>query len=174
VQIRTAEYADIETLREIERRAGAMFREIGMVAVADEEPPPPHEFAAAVDAERAFVCEDDRRQQIMGYLLAESVDGAMHIAQVSVSPEYARQRVGQALIDHAAAWAREQGANALTLTTFRDVPWNAPYYERLGFRVMTPEEIGPALAGILRTESGREWGREPRVCMRRDLAVKSS
>jgi hypothetical protein len=39
---------------------------------------------------------------------------------------------------------------------------------------MTPEEIGPALAGILRTESGREWGREPRVCMRRDLAVKSS
>jgi predicted N-acetyltransferase YhbS len=173
VKIRAAENDDIEALREIERRAGALFREIGMVAVADEEPTPRHEFAVAVDAERVFVCEDDRRRQVIGYLMVENVDSAMHIAEVSVSPEYARQRVGQALIDHTAEWAREQGTTALTLTTFRDVPWNAPYYERLGFRVMTPEEIGPALAAIVRTESQREWGREPRVCMRRDLAVRS-
>jgi predicted N-acetyltransferase YhbS len=174
VKIRPAERADIEALREIERRAGAMFREIGMVAVADEEPTSSPELAVAVDAERVFVCEGDRREQVMGYLLDENVNGALHIAEVSVSPEFARQRVGQALIDHAAERARVQGLNALTLTTFRDVPWNAPYYERLGFRVMTSAEIGPALAAIVRAEAEREWGREPRVCMRRDLAVRSS
>jgi hypothetical protein len=32
------------------------------------------------------------------------------------------------------AWAQRHGLAALTLTTFTDVPWNMPYYERLGFR----------------------------------------
>ena len=37
---------------------------------------------------------------------------------------------------------------AVTLTTFRDVPWNAPYYERLGFRTLAADEITPGLAAI--------------------------
>jgi hypothetical protein len=77
--------------------------------------------------------------------------------------------VGAALIDHVAAWALRQGARALTLTTFRDVPWNTPYYERLGFKVVEGEEVGPGLRAIVRTESSARWASEPRVCMRREL-----
>jgi hypothetical protein len=34
--------------------------------------------------------------------------------------------VGRSLLDHLAAHARSEGASALTLTTFTQVPWNAP------------------------------------------------
>ena len=49
------------------------------------------------------------------------------------------------------AQARQQvhrlGLPCLTLTTFRDVPWNAPWYSRLGFEP-APDE--PRLAELLR------------------------
>jgi GNAT superfamily N-acetyltransferase len=165
VGIRQAELSDIDALREVELRAGELFREIGMVAVADEDPPSREELSVAVDGRRVWVCEDDRSGAVIGYLLAEQVDGAIHIAQVSVLPSFAHQRVGKALIDHVAAWARSHDSQALTLTTFRDVPWNAPYYKRLGFRVLTADEIGPGLRAIVEAEKQREWSSEPRVCM---------
>jgi hypothetical protein len=34
----------------------------------------------------------------------------------------------------------------VTLTTFRDVPWNAPFYRRLGFEVV--DELPSGLAAI--------------------------
>jgi hypothetical protein len=40
------------------------------------------------------------------------------------------------LLDRAAADAAAKGLRALTLTTFAEVPWNAPYYARCGFRVL--------------------------------------
>lgn len=69
------------------------------------------------------------------------------------------------LADHAAC----DGVPALTLTTFTDVPWNAPYYLRCGFRVLDDEEIGPGLREIRRRERAHGLDRWPRVCMRRDL-----
>ena len=35
-------------------------------------------------------------------------------------------------------WARRQGHAAVTLTTFRDLPWNAPAYLRLLEQQVTP------------------------------------
>ena len=55
----------------------------------------------------------------------------------------------------------------MTLTTFRDVPWNAPYYERLGFRVIAPADQGPELAALVAEEAERIPGDAPRVAMRR-------
>ena len=59
--------------------------------------------------------------------------------------------------------------DALTLTTFRDVPWNAPYYRRCGFRVLDEQEWTPGLRAIREREAGHGLDRWPRVCMRRDL-----
>ena len=44
------------------------------------------------------------------------------------------------------------------------MPWNAPYYERLGFRVFEP---GPELAALVAEEAERIPGDAPRVAMRR-------
>lgn len=78
---------------------------------------------------------------------------------------HARQGVGRTLIARAAEWAREHGFTALTLTTYVDVPWNGPYYERLGFRYLSPKEETPELR-VLRDHE-REVGLDawPRACM---------
>jgi len=58
---------------------------------------------------------------------------------------------------------------ALTLTTFAQVPWNAPYYARCGFRILGDAEVTPGLRAIRRQEAEMSMDRWPRVCMRRDL-----
>jgi hypothetical protein len=69
------------------------------------------------------------------------------------------------------AWvtAAPDGHPALTLTTFTEVPWNAPYYERCGFRRLPEAELTPGLREIRRREAAHGLDRWPRTCMRRDL-----
>jgi hypothetical protein len=68
-----------------------------------------------------------------------------------------------------ADWAARQGMAALTLITFRGVPWNAPYYERLGFRELAPAELTPGLAALWAAAPGTGRDSPERVCMRRDV-----
>jgi GNAT superfamily N-acetyltransferase len=107
----------------------------------------------------------------VAYVLAEPVDGNVHIEQVSVDPACARRGIGRALIDHVAARAEAAGVPALTLCTFAEVPWNAPYYERCGFRVLADDELTPGLRRIRAEEARVGLDRWQRVCMRRELAA---
>jgi GNAT superfamily N-acetyltransferase len=77
--------------------------------------------------------------------------------------------IGAALIEHLAGVARADGRPALTLTTFRDVPWNAPYYARLGFAELPTAEWGPQLQALVAREQTAIPGDHPRVAMIRRL-----
>jgi GNAT superfamily N-acetyltransferase len=162
--IRLARIDDLPTLREIERDAGIAFRDLGMAAIADDEPLSCAELAAFQAAGRAWVRVDETDRPV-AYLLAEVVDGHAHIEQVSVRPSHARRGIGRALIDTLDAWAAEAGLPGLTLTTFAAVPWNAPYYERLGFRVLDDAELTAGLCEIRRSEAARGLDAWPRVAM---------
>ena len=159
--IRRARSTELERLLDIEREAGRAFAEIGMEEIARDDP------GTAEDVAGAWVAVDEHDRPI-AYLVGSTVDGCAHVDQVTVAPSYARRGIGAALIDHLAATT---GAPALTLTTFRDVPWNAPYYERLGFRVLDPADWGPELAALVRRERERIPGGAARVAMRREIAV---
>ncbi|HSP70727.1 MAG TPA: GNAT family N-acetyltransferase, partial [Gaiellaceae bacterium] len=87
----------------------------------------------------------------------------------SVHPDHARQGIGRALIERAASWASAHGLHALTLTTYVGVPWNGPYYERLGFRYLARDEETPGLRAIRDDESAAGLDAWPRACMRRSL-----
>ncbi|MER5439048.1 GNAT family N-acetyltransferase [Streptomyces sp. NPDC002790] len=165
--IRSAEPADLPRLQAIESAAGEIFRTVGMAAIADDEPPTVAELERFRQAGHAWVAADETG--IVAYLVAEVVDGALHIEQVTVHPDAARRGVGQTLIACAADCARGQGLTGLTLTTFADVPWNAPYYERLGFRRLSGAELTPGLRAIRAAEAEHGLDRWPRVCMRRGL-----
>jgi GNAT superfamily N-acetyltransferase len=139
-----------------------------MPEVADDEPLPLDELARHQRDGRVWVAVDGDDRPVT-YLVAEHVDGNVHIEQVSVHPDWARRRLGRALVDRAARYAEQIGAPALTLTTFRDVPWNAPYYARCGFRVLDEPEWTPGLREVRAREAAHGLDRWPRVCMRRDL-----
>ncbi len=156
--IRSAHPDDFATLQEIERSAGEVFRDIGMPAIADADPPSLLELAEYADARRASVLVDDDDRPV-GYVLFDVVDGCAHIEQVSVHRDHHRHGYGQQLIGHVVGWAREQGMPAATLTTFKDVPWNAPYYERCGFRSLTEAELTPGLVELRAHEA--EAGFDP-------------
>jgi GNAT superfamily N-acetyltransferase len=165
---RPATPADLPLLREIERAAGEAFRAAGMPDIADDEPPSLDVLAGYQRAGRAWVADQPAGGPV-AYLIADVVDGNLHVEQVSVHPRYARRGIGRLLIEEAASYARAGGLPALTLTTFADVPWNAPYYARLGFRVLDGAELTPGLREIRRHEAEHGLDRWPRVCMRRDL-----
>ncbi|MET8143676.1 GNAT family N-acetyltransferase [Sphaerisporangium sp. NPDC005288] len=139
-----------------------------MTKVADDEPFPIDVLAGYQRAGRAWV-KTDAGDRPVAYLLADVIDGNLHLEQVSVHPASARRGMGRSLIDHAAAYATAEGLPALTLITFTRVPWNAPYYERCGFWSLDDAELTPGLRDLRRRERALGLDRWPRVCMRRDL-----
>ena len=88
---------------------------------------------------------------------------------MSVDPAHAGRGIGAALLDHLAGVARAEGRPALTLTTFRDIPWNAPYYVRLGFTELPQGEWGAQLRALVADEASAIPGDHPRVAMIRRL-----
>jgi GNAT superfamily N-acetyltransferase len=168
MRIRAVRRDEFSVLRDIEWAAGAAFRDVGMPEVADDEPFSDEELGRYAHAGRAWVAVDDADVPV-AYLLADVVDGNLHVEQVSVHPRCARRGVGRELLDHLAGVARAERVPALTLTTFTEVPWNAPYYARCGFHPMTEGMIGPELRAVRAREAAHGLDRWPRVCMRRPL-----
>src|SRR5262249_30583947 len=132
---------------------------------ADHDPGTVAELRPYADAGRAFVLVDADDQPI-AYLLLDLFDGAAHIEQVSVHPDHARNGVGRELIEHAATWASARGLHSLTLTTYVDVPWNGPYYQRLGFCYLTAGEETPGLRAVREREHALGLEVWPRTSMR--------
>jgi GNAT superfamily N-acetyltransferase len=166
--IRLARPDDLPALVDVEREAGSLFRDVGMAAIADDDPGSVAELSEYQAGGRAWVSVDAADRPV-AYLVAAVVDGCAHIEQVSVRPGHARRGLGGALIETLAAWAAEHDLPALTLTTFTAVPWNAPYYERLRFRVLEDSEIGVELRGIRLAETARGLDAWPRVALIRPL-----
>ena len=168
VRTRAAVRADAPLMRQVEITSGQRFREVGLDAIADDEPPPATVFEAYAAAGRAWVAVAPS-SHVVGFVIVDMVDGAAHIEQVSVVPAHEGQGVGRALIDQVRRWADKNGLSALTLTTFNYVPWNRPLYEHLGFRVLTAEEIGPGLRAVMATEASHGLDPASRVAMRKDI-----
>lgn len=166
--IRLARPDDLPALIDIEREAGSLFRALDMAAIADDDPGSVAELAVYQSDGLAWVSVDDGDRPV-AYLVAEVVDGHAHVEQVSVRLSHGRRGLGSALIETLAEWAVSRGLPALTLTTFAAVPWNAPYYERLRFRVLADAEIGDELRAIRRAEAARGLDAWPRVAMIRPL-----
>ena len=158
---RRARPDEFDRLRLIEAASETLFLEIGMGPFA----PPDDDHL--VRAEVVLVCDDPP----LGFASVGVVDEAAHIWQLSVHPSAGRRGRGTALVAAACDWARGAGCDAVTLTTFRDVSWNGPFYARLGFVVVDDPSDG--LAAIRRWE--RAHGDDalgPRVAMRLDLEVR--
>jgi len=96
---------------------------------------------------------------------------AAHLEEVDVHPEHGRRGIGRRLVMAVCAWAATKGYKAVTLTTFRDVPWNMPFYARLGFEVIPPADLSPALLRVVHDEARRGLDPARRVAMRRPCAV---
>ncbi|MET1071817.1 MAG: GNAT family N-acetyltransferase [Umezawaea sp.] len=162
MEIRTARPDELVLLQEVENASGEVFRTIGMPEIADDDPLPLDVLTHLQGLGRVWVAADP---EPVAWIAVDEVDGCAHVEQVSVHPDRARRGIGRALLDHVDGWARERGLPAVTLTTFRDVPWNAPYYERLGFAQV--KRLTPGLAKVVEREAAHGLDPTTRVCLRR-------
>ncbi|WP_018347566.1 GNAT family N-acetyltransferase [Longispora albida] len=154
--VRVASAEDLALLPAVETAADEMFDGMDL---------PPAGSAGELAAARLVLVAGDPPA---GFARVEIVDGLAHLEQLSVHPEHGRRGLGGALVEAACAWAAAEGFPAITLITFADVPWNAPFYARHGFEPLT--ELTPGL-GELRAHEG-ELGLDAlgtRVVMRREL-----
>jgi ribosomal protein S18 acetylase RimI-like enzyme len=150
LEIRPATLDEVAELARIEVEAGRLFLTVDMPLVASDEVDEAA-LAQAIADGRVWVASYDGL--VAGYVEGAVVDGRAHVEQVSVRPEAGRRGIGRALVQHVEAWGRERGLDGTTLTTFRDVPWNAPWYRRLGYRELTEPEIGPELRAVMEHEA---------------------
>ena len=108
--------------------------------------------------------------EVVGYCYASEVDDSLFVEEIDVVPEHGRRGVGRALLRDVDADVRRRALTAVTLTTESDVPWNRPLYEKLGFRVVAPDERHPGLAAKFTAEADRGLDLTTRVTMRRDVS----
>jgi GNAT superfamily N-acetyltransferase len=99
--------------------------------------------------------------------------GVAHLEEIDVHPEHGRRGLGTRLVTTVCGWAATNGYPYVTLTTFRNVPWNMPFYARLGFEQIPPAELSPALLSVIEDETRRGLDPDRRVAMRRLSVLKT-
>lgn len=102
----------------------------------------------------------------MGFALCARFGRRAHLEEVDVHPDHGRRGIGTALVQRVCEWAREQELVAVTLTTFREVPWNAPFYRRLGFEELPREQWDEELLSRVAREAEPGLDRDARLVMR--------
>jgi GNAT superfamily N-acetyltransferase len=166
VSIRLAQQSDAALLPDVERSAAQRFRELAELAwIADDA-------VTSADAHRGYIAQgtvwvaDDRSAGLVGFLTAEAAGDELHIWELAVRHDFQGRGIGRRLVLAAVEAARARGLAALTLTTFRDIAWNEPFYARLGFETLDGPAIGTRLAAILEREAGLGLPTERRCAMR--------
>ena len=152
VEVRQARPTDAATLVEIEAAADALL--IDRFGATDWPPPASAEERSALPG---FILVAEQRDHaagspaVIGFVHVLEIDGHAHLEQLSVLPESGRRGIGRRLVAEALRTARTRGHTQITLRTYRDVPWNAPFYASCGFVETSPDS--PFLADLVRVET---------------------
>ena len=147
---------DLPRLVEVNTAAGALFVEHGLLL------PPYNPAEDLLAGDHVLVA---CAPHPVGFAILDKLDGQAHLAELAVHPDYGRRGIGTALLRRSRVWAEEQGYRAITLTTFADVPWNAPFYAARGFTEFAPQDWGPGLRDQWEAERTAGIMVAPRIAM---------
>lgn len=166
--IRLAIAEDLPFLEAIELAAATIFPEEDLSPFLRTDATTMEEYQAALDVGLLWVAADDANKPV-GFAHLVPMNEHIHLEELDVHPDHGRKGLGRRLVKTVLSWAREHGYPSVTLTTFRHIPWNAPFYNRLGFRHLAENELSDELREELDWEELHGLERSKRVAMRRDL-----
>lgn len=146
--LRLARADDAAAMPAIERAAAIAFAAEAIIDPARTRSQ--EDYARLIRRGHSLVAHVDTA--MAGFLVAQPFSRELHIWEMDVAPAFQRRGIGGGLVRAAQIDARNTGFKALTLTTFRDLAWNAPFYARLGFEEVTALDAHPRLAGELANE----------------------
>jgi GNAT superfamily N-acetyltransferase len=167
-QIRLAQPGDIAALPEIEREAGQLFKaypqDLGLTDEIYARVNSVDTFDHARQDGRLWVATSPTAA-VVGFALVLEIDSYAHLEELDVLPSHGRRGIGSALLQTVCSWARERRYRAVTLRTFRDVPWNGPFYRSRGFQVVDSSGLSTEHAGLEAAEQRRGLRTDLRVTM---------
>ncbi|MBV1830168.1 GNAT family N-acetyltransferase [Komagataeibacter sp. AV436] len=170
--IRPARPEEAGLLPAIERSAAKAFLAVPALAwLAQADGLPPAVHAGCIAHGLCWVAVDGRDQPV-GFLSARQYGADLHVLEISVAHPAQGRGLGRSLLAaaHEGA-ARLPGLARITLTTFRTVGWNGPFYARAGFRLLPPAAQDARLAGLLRDEEAGGFPIGSRCAMVRDVIL---
>jgi GNAT superfamily N-acetyltransferase len=168
IRVRPARRDDLRAVRSIERSAQRSFLDSPHPEAAGLDPLPLEELRWQLEEGWLFVAVDEADRPV-AFVACCLIDGEVFVQEVDVRADHGGRRIGARLLERLDEVARSRGFRRVVLTTFADVPWNAPYYRRLGFRDLPPEEWGPELVERVEEEDESGLDRHARVCLARDV-----
>ncbi len=157
----------ISSLPSIERSAAELFGD----AVPAELLEHVTDEATLLDSQRSGTLwvalgQDD---EPVGFARVVAAGARVHLAELDVIPAHGRRGVGTSLIRAVEVWACSRRSSQITLTTYRDLPWNAPFYARMGFSVVPETDWDADMRRRFEEEAGLQSELAKRVFMRKRL-----
>ncbi|WP_374470472.1 GNAT family N-acetyltransferase [Phenylobacterium sp.] len=161
IQIRFAREDDLPRLPVIEQSAAQAFRalEVPYFELISQLGPV-DTWRPALEAGTLWVADDGDGP--VGFLAATREGDRLHIDEFDVMQDQQGRGLGRRMMGAVIAWARREGVARLTLTTFSNIAWNAPFYTSFGFRPLG-DDMPEDLRAILAREAAR--GLPDRVAM---------
>lgn len=167
--IRNALPSDLPALPQIEKAAAQQFLSVGMGAAAAAPVTGLPSLRTALNLGLLWVIVDEHDHPV-GFAYARPLDGELYLAEMDVLPEFSRRGLGALLVERVCQDALSKGYSSITLSTYRDIPWNAPFYARHGFEPIPDDELTPGLREIQEHEAQLGLMIASRVAMRKDLS----
>jgi GNAT superfamily N-acetyltransferase len=171
--VRLASASDVTYLPEIERSAAQQF-----IPYLDWLAIPASLLEGLTTPSFLLKAQADNRlwvgvvaEQPVGFIVAKYLLESCFIVELDVHPEFGHRGIGSALVEACCQGAQAQGFEWVTLTTFRKVPWNIPFYRRLGFEVLPPTAWSAEISAIVRHEARYGFAPEKRAVMCRSISA---
>lgn len=162
--IRPARPEDLAALPDVEASAATAFLAApGLAWLAESEAISSERHIELLENGITLVAQINGK--IVGFVCSEPLGDCLHIRELSVRHASQGKGIGLSLLEELASRAVAAGWTRLTLTTFRDLAWNAPFYARLGFEEPGSETLSPELRSQLQREAANGLPPERRCAM---------
>jgi ribosomal protein S18 acetylase RimI-like enzyme len=166
--IRSAKIEELAKLAKIEQAAAIRFRDTPYTFLADGEPLPIEFIQQRFQAGQVWVVVD-QDDIVIGFAITREVDRTLYLQEIDIAPEHGQRGIGRALVEIVQTWGCRSGYAVMSLSTFRDLPWNAPFYAKLGFCIIDEANLSPGFQAIRAHEREAGLPIGDRVIMQCDL-----
>lgn len=160
VVLRLARLSELPSLMALETASGILFRGTGLIPSEETDPGMITTLEKGYLAQLCWVAEiadleDPSLPWVAGFVVCRVEGDDLYLDQISVHPDAMRRGLGAALIKTVFDDAIRRGLSRVTLSTFRDVSWNGPYYARFGFVELPEADLLPWMVAV-RDKEARE------------------
>ena len=167
-RIRLARSEDVAALPAIEEDAAELLaEEPSLAGIVLPEARDPQTYGTMIAGGHSLVAERDGTA--IGFAATRAYGRELHLHELSVARAAQRQGIGTRLLLAVTVEAKNAGFRAVTLNTFRDIAWHAPFYARHGFALLEELDAHPRLAANLEAAVEAGLPRERRCAMIRFL-----